>query len=363
VTADGASGTREYVQTVLGPVAPDELGRVLHHEHLLSLTPGPWLSGGRPATGPGARPGQPDALRDEDQVCRAVQALSAVRALGYGTVVDLSPYGVVGRDEEGRNVLLLQEISRRTGLHVVTGTSVYLEAFSPAWTVRASLEDLTERFLRDATEGIGGTGVRAGVLGEQATSLGVITPHERKCLVAAARVARRTGLTLITHTTHGTMALEQIDLLSGEGVDLRRVVIGHMDTHPDTDYVLEVAARGVIVAFDTIGKQTWDFRVEPEPPDPPDGEFGKRAYRRSDRVRAARISALVAAGFAGQVLLSHDLTGEEVYLNRQTHGEWGYTYLGTAFAELLAEHGVSEPDLDTMLVDTPARLLTLGSAG
>ena len=345
----GAPG--RTVRTVLGPVAPDQLGRVLHHEHLLSLTPGPWLAGGRPAD------------TDEDQISRAVGALSGLRVLGFGTVVDLSPYGVVGRDTEGANVVLLQEISRRAGIHVVTGTSVYLEAFSPAWAVRASVDEMTDRFIGDATEGMGGTGIRAGVLGEQATSLGTITPHERKCLVAAARAARATGLALITHTTHGTMALEQIELLAEEGVDLRRVVIGHMDTHPDTDYVLEVAGRGVTVAFDTIGKENWDFRVEPEPPDPPDGEFGKRAYRRSDRVRAARIAALVAAGLTEQVLLSHDLTGEEVYLNRSTHGQRGYTYLATSFAGLLAEHGVASADLEIMLRDNPARLLAVESAG
>jgi phosphotriesterase-related protein len=344
----GASG--RVVRTVLGPVAPEELGRVLHHEHLLSLTPGPWLSGGGPA----------DAV--DDQISRAVEALSGLTALGFGTVVDLSPYGVVGRDAEGTNVSLLQEISRRAALHVVTGTSVYLEAYSPEWAVRASVDEMTDRFIRDAREGIGGTGVRAGVLGEQATSLGTITPHERKCLVAAARAACATGLALITHTTHGTMALEQIDLLADEGMDLSRVVIGHMDTHPDTDYVLEVAGRGVTVAFDTIGKENWDFRVEPEPPDPPDGEYGKRAYRRSDGVRAARLAALVDAGFGEQVLLSHDLTGEEVYLNRGTHGQRGYTYLATSFAGRLAEQGIPPAALEIMLRDNPARLLAVESA-
>lgn len=357
------TGTRgAVVQTVLGPVAPGDLGRVLHHEHLLGLTPGPWLSGGRPVDG--SPPGGPDdVLRNGDQVERAVGALSGLPALGFGTVVDLSPYGVVGRDAEGSNVVLLQEISRRTGLHVVTGTAVYLEAYSPEWAVRATLEEMTERFASDTTEGIGGTAVRAGVLGEQATGLGTITAHERKCLRAAARASVRTGLALITHTTHGTMALEQIELLAQEGVDLDRVVIGHMDTHPDTDYVLRVAERGVTVAFDTIGKQNWDFRVEPDPPDPPDGEYGKRAYRRADRVRAERIAVLVRAGLTDRVLLSHDLTGEEVYLNRETHGQYGYSYLGTSFAALLAEHGVSTTQLDTMLRTNPARLLAAGSAG
>src|SRR4051794_16129471 len=104
------SASPGLVQTVLGPVAPEELGRVLHHEHLLSLTPGPWLAGGRPSSGPGALPGgTADPLRDEDQVARAVEALSGLRSLGFGTVVDLSPYGVVGRDPTGANVALLKE--------------------------------------------------------------------------------------------------------------------------------------------------------------------------------------------------------------------------------------------------------------
>ncbi len=352
------------VHTVLGAVPADSLGRVLHHEHLLSLTPGPWLSGGRPRVGPGAQPGaEPDPMLDEEQVDRAVGALRGLPALGFGTVVDLSPYGVVGRDDRGTNAGLLQEISRRAGMHVVTGTAVYLEAFSPAWTVHASVEEMTERFVTDVIEGIGGTGVRAGVLGEQATGLGVISRHEEKCLRAAARTAVRTGLALFTHTTHGTMALEQIELLLEEGIDLDRVVIGHMDTHPDFDYVLQVAARGVTIAFDTIGKQYWDFRVEPEPPNRLDGEFCKRAYRRSDRVRAEWTAALVNEGFADRVLLSHDLTGEEVSLNPGTHGQWGYGYLGTSFAVLLEEFGVSVDELDGMLRGNPARLLSIDSAG
>jgi phosphotriesterase-related protein len=341
------------VQTVLGPVDPDRLGRVLHHEHLLSLTPGPWLSGGRSGTADWRE------QFDREQVEVAVRALGRLRELGIDTVVDLSPYGVVGRDGTGTNVILLQEISRRTGMHIVAGTAVYLEAFSPEWTVTATLGQMTQRFISDARHGIGGGPVRAGILGEQATSLGRITPHEEKCLRAAARAHLATGLALVTHTTHGTMALEQIDILTEEGVDLRRVVIGHMDTHPDTDYVRRVLDRGVNVAFDTIGKQYWDFRVEPARPDQPDGEFVKNAYLRSDHTRAERVARLVREGYTGQLLLSHDLTGEEVYLNPATHGQWGYAYLSSSFYGQLTELGVGEGDLDTMLARNPVGLLSL----
>ena len=351
-----------HVQTVLGPVDPGEVGRVMHHEHLLSLTPGPWLSGGRAGHGPaGSFPGDPeDEQYAEDQVACAVRALSGLPALGFQTIVDLSPYGVVGRDDEGANAVLLQEISRRSRLNVVSGTSVYLESFSPKWAVTATLEQMTDRFVRDATTGVGETSVRAGILGEPATGLGVISPHEEKCLRAAARAHGATGLPLVTHTTHGTMALEQLAILREEGADLRRVVIGHMDTHPDTDYVRQVAATGVNIAFDPVGKQFWDFRVDPLPEDMPEGEFPKLAYVRTDLTRARRIAQLLADGHEDQILLSQDLTGSEVYLNPATHGEWGYSYLGSPFAALLAGRGVTEDQLEKMLRTNPARLLTVG---
>lgn len=351
MTAPAAGSTSgPIVQTVLGPIAPDQLGQVLHHEHLLSLVPGPWLSGGLLDV-------------DEDTVIRAVDALRGLGEAGIGTVVDVSPYGVVGRSADGSNVELLVEISRRSGLHVVCGSAVYLESFGPDWAVQATVDELTERFIADVRSGIGSSSVRAGVLGEQATSLGRITDHERKGLRAAARAQVATGVSLITHTTHGTMALEQLAVLVEEGVDLGRVVIGHLDTHPDTGYVLEVLRRGANVAFDTIGKQNWDFRVAPEPTARPDGEFSKTAFHRSDAVRARRIAELVEAGFAERILLAHDLTGEEVSLNPGTHGQLGYRYLNTVFAAMLADLGVTSEHFAMMMRDNPARLLTVGSTG
>lgn len=347
------------VQTVLGPVPVEDLGRVMHHEHVLSLVPGPWLSGGRPGDRIPIGRAAPatDGRADDDQVRHAVTALSGLRELGIGTVVDLSPYGVVGRDADGDNVVLLQRIARESGVHIVAGSSVYLESFSPAWAVRAGLREMTERFVMDAAEGIGGGPVRAGIFGEQATSLDRITQHEEKCLRAAARAGRETGLALTTHTTHGTMALEQLEILRAEGTDLGRVVIGHMDTRADFDYVREVARTGVHLAFDTVGKENWDFFVEPAPAEQPDGETVKRGYHQSDVTRARRIAALVADGHVDQILLAQDLTGAEVWMNPRTHGQWGYSYLASSFAELLLEQGITEEQLDIMLRVNPARML------
>lgn len=327
-----------HVQTVLGPVDPQTLGRVMPHEHVFSLQPGDW----------GA-----------DAVDAAVAALLPLRDLGFGTVVDLSPYGVVGRDADGANVEALREVARRTGLHVVAGTAVYLESFSPDWAREASVEELADRFVADATAGIGATSVRAGVLGEQATGLGEITDHEEKAFRAALRAQRRTGLALFTHTTHGTMAHDQVDLALEEGADLDRVVIGHLDTQLEVEPAVSLAERGVLVAVDTIGKQEWDFFLGPAGTERPEGEFAKRAFHRSDDRRADLVAALVAAGHVERVVLAQDLTGAECWMNPTTHGTHGYRYLAEQFVPRLLERGVDEDAVETMLTRTPARLLTI----
>lgn len=329
-----------HVTTVLGPVPADALGRVMPHEHLLSLVPGPWLTGGTRA----------------DAVDRAVDALAGLPALGFRTVVDLSPYNVVGRDADGDNVALLVEIATRTGLHIVTGTALYLESYAPAWAREAGLAELTARLIADATEGIGRTGVRAGVFGEQATGLGEITPHEEKCLRAVARAQRETGLAVMTHTTHGTQALEQLDILGEEGVDPDRVVVGHIDTQLSADLPRRVIDAGARVAIDTIGKEDWDFFLGPAG-DRAEGEYGKRSFHRADAGRADLVAGLVADGLADRVLLAQDLTGAEVWLNPATHGVHGYSYLGAVFLPMLRERGVSEDAIDRMTAAAPAAVL------
>lgn len=332
------------IETVLGPIDSTSVDGVLPHEHLLSLTPGRWIHGGQGNSA-------------QQQIELAVTTLSGLGDQGINTVVDLSPYGVVGRNDDGSNVALLQEISRRSKLHIVAGSAIYLETMSPRWTREADIDTITSRFINDATTGIGPSTVLAGVFGEQATSLNKITEHEEKCLRAAARATITTGRALFTHTTHGTMALEQIEILCQEHVDLSRVVIGHMDTHHNLDYVRQVLATGVNIAFDTIGKQEWDFFLGPPLAPRTDGPFIKNAYHQSDHRRARWLAALLAEGLENHILLAQDLTGAEVYLNPDTHGCWGYSYLGGPFTALLEQTGVEPQQIATMMRNNPTRLL------
>jgi predicted metal-dependent phosphotriesterase family hydrolase len=326
------------VQTVLGPVADTELGRVMAHEHVFSLQPAAWAG---------------------TAVDAAVAALLPLREVGFGTVVDLSPYGVVGRDDDGHNVVALREVAERTGLHIVAGTAVYLESFAPAWVRDAGVDGLAARFVRDAATGIGSTDVRAGVLGEQATGLGAISAFEERALRAALRAQRETGLALFTHTTHGTMAHEQLDIAVSEGADLERIVVGHLDTQLSADLAQSLLDRGALIAVDTIGKQEWDFFLGPAGDRQAEGEFAKQAFHRADEGRADLVAGLVARGYADRIVLAQDLTGAECWMNPGTHGRFGYRYLADVFVPLLLARGVDDEHIETMLARTPARLLAV----
>jgi predicted metal-dependent phosphotriesterase family hydrolase len=326
-----------YVQTVLGPISPANLGRVLTHEHLQSLVPGPWLSGGTDGGSAGI----------------AASALSGLQDLGFRTVVDLTSYGLAARNVGG-----LREISALSQLHVIAASAIYVEHLFPEWALEASLEEIEERFVADAVAGVEDTGIRIGILGEQATSIGEITAQEEKCLRAAARASAETGLALSTHTGHGTMALEQIDIIAAEGADLSRVVIGHLD-QAELSYVRQVLRSGVTVGFDTFGKQVWEYGRQPEPARMRPGAFTKDAYFLPDSMRLAMVAELVADGFANRIVLSMDLTGREISLNPQTHGQHGYSFLGFVVLPGLQALGVPMDALDQMLVENPARLLAL----
>jgi len=321
-----------HVLTVTGPVDPATLGSTLMHEHLLSLVPGRFFTGGQ----------------WDDAVDTAERALGGLPAQGVGAIVDLT--GRSGVDA-GSNLAPLREIAARTGLAVVAGVGLYKEPY-PEWVAAAGVDDVADRLVAMATE------AGAGIFGEIGTSLDVVTAAEEKVLRGAVRAHRRTGLAISTHCTLGTMATEQVAIMASEGADLRRVVVGHLDLSPRLPYLEAVLATGVNVAFDTFGKQWFDYQV-PDSADQGDGEFVKWAHHRPDTDRIAAFAALVARGYAGQLVLSCDISGREAYLNLDTHGRHGYGYLPAVVLPALRAAGVGEDALRQVLVDNPARILTV----
>ncbi len=308
------------VQTVLGPIEPGELGWVLPHEHTaiaLWHIPTRWDYW--------------ELRRDEPVL---VEELAAFRAAGGGTIVDLTLDGV------GRDPAWLQGLARATGLHIVMGSGWYRGAHYPAEALvdRRSVEDLADEIVRDATVGVGETGVRAGIIGEIGTDKPWLSAQEERVHRAAARAARRTGLAITTHAVGSTVGLDQLDVFEAEGADLTRVVVGHADSNPSLEYHLAIVERGASLEYDFLGM----------------------AFTPLERHGEGRIvdllRELLARGHAERILLSQDVCHDS---QLRRYGGNGYVYLAETFLPRLRDAGVSEAEIRTMTVDNPRRLLTI----
>jgi predicted metal-dependent phosphotriesterase family hydrolase len=311
----------DHVQTVLGPIKPAELGWVLPHEHTgiaLWHIPTRWDYW--------------ELRRDEPVI---VEELGAFRAAGGGSLVDLTLDGV-GREPEW-----LVAIARATGLYVVMGAGWYRGAHYPTEVLidRRSVDALAEVIVRDATVGVGETGIRAGIIGEIGTDKPGLSAQEERVHRAAARAARRTGLAITTHAVQSMVGLDQLDVFEAEGADLSRVVIGHADSFPSLAYHLAIVERGATVEFDFLGMSFTPLERHGE-------------GRIVDNLRE-----LLSRGHVERILLSQDVCHDS---QLKRYGGNGYTYLADTFLPRLRAAGVSDDEIHTITVDNPRRLLTIG---
>jgi 5-phospho-D-xylono-1,4-lactonase len=302
------------IRTVLGDVDAAEFGPVLPHEHLL--------------TDPPPSVADPDFRMDSEDA--AIVELRSFRLAGGRAIIEMSP-----RDY-GRNPAGLKRLSEATGVHIVCVTGWHKDKFCRPWVAEREVDDLADEMIREITEGIDATGVRAGVI-KIGTSLNQITPAEDKVFRAAARAQRATGVAISTHTEVGTMGLEQVALLRAEGVPADKIVVGHTDHRLDIDYHRELLATGVTLGYDQISKEKYA----------------------PDSRRVAFILRLVEEGYANRLLLSTDLARRS---NWPSYGNWGgpgLTFIPWRFVPWLVASGLDPAVVDTMLVHNPARVFQL----
>jgi phosphotriesterase-related protein len=300
------------VISVLGPIAPEEMGITQTHEHLLLDAYDHY--------------GGYEFVIDDEQTI--IEELGEFTSRGGKTICEVT------LDEIGRHPEGLARISRASGVNVIMGCGWYREfAYPPIVEEKTSCE-LADVLVKEIEEGVGDTGIRAGFIGELGTGRHYIKPAEERVFHAAALAQPRTGVAITTHTTRwGTLALEQIAMLEQFGADLSRVIIGHLGDRRGVEHLLPIAAKGVYVEVDNIGYV--DYQPE--------------------WVRADNVAALVEEGFTDRILLSEDIC----MLNHLKYqGGKGYGYLLETFVPMLHERGVSEEAVHTMLVTNPARAFT-----
>ncbi len=327
----------QAVMTARGPIAPEDLGMVLMHEHVFIN-----MMMEERSTG---------LLNDYTLMADEVGAFSRA---GGGTLVELttaeltsgaSPdpagrYGgrpATGHAEGGaraiNNVLSLVRLSEEVDVHVVIGTGHYRDPFiDQPWFDRAGTQRLTEQIVRDLVVGFSDTGVKAGIIGEVGADRWYVSAAEERAFRAAGRAQRSTGVAVTTHAARWPVGIDQLDILVSEGADPRRVIIGHCDMVNIPEYHEEIARRGAFVQFDTIR--------------------GNTEYDTNNRVNL--VVNMAQKGYLSQVLLSHDNC-------HRTHlhitGGAGYDFVPGQFAAALMRAGLSQGDIEQLLVHNPRRAL------
>jgi len=277
------------------------------------------------------------------RVADAVRRLRQLADAGVGTIVDLTVVGL------GRDIELVQEVAAQVDLHIVVATGLYTYNDLPHYfDLRTAamqpthVDALDEFFLHDIEEGIAGSGVRPGIL-KCATDEAGLTPGVERVLRAVARVHRRTGLPISTHThSMSRRGLDQQRVFAEEGVDLERVVVGHSGDSTDLDYLEELAAAGSTLGMD---------------------RFGVDAYCPTSQ-RVDTVAALCARGWTGRMVLSHDAAchidwfDDEMLATRQPN--WHYLHISREVLPLMLERGITQEQIDTMMVGNPRRILEHG---
>lgn len=316
------------VQTALGAVPPEQLGRTLMHEHLLIGYPG--------FESDTIRPGP---RRDEMfQIC--VDRIEELKDLGISAMVDPCP------NDLGRDVEFAAKVSQKTRFPIVVATGLYKQAEGghPYWAFRAMTGGggpaaIAELFEKEISEGIGSTGVRAGII-KVATGSPAISDYERTILQAAARAAVATGAPITTHTDEGRLGDEQQRILTAAGVPAHRIVIGHSCGTDDHAYHLRIAEGGSYLGFDRFGLEM----LQP------------------DAKRVEALLRLLRAGRGSQVVVSHDTVwcwrGQPIG-NPEAFAAaartWEPGHFVRRIAPRLKDGGASDDDVDRLLRENPRR--------
>jgi len=340
------------IRTVIGDVPADRMGRTLTHEHLLY-------------TYPGGEYDHLSAFRLDDAVERIAKELKAgMEACDYRTIVDMTPC------EVGRHPELMRRVAKATGCNVIAVTGFFPESMGvPYWFKRQTVEELTEFYVRDITQGMVFAGtqtdIKAGAIKIATGQEGVhpkpspvgpngrhISSSEDRLIRAAGRAQQRLGVCINTHTdpqdyTVTNPGIEQLDIIEEEGGDPGKVIIGHAFVAPrDVEQIVDICRRGANVQVDHIGIPWRHDSVDD-----------------LDEQIATLMSEVAERGYLAQMTITYDRwffnpRGPATDDNPQLLNEKvPLDYLYTSFAPRLEKKGFRTADLETILVDNPRRIL------
>ena len=302
------------VETALGAVATADLGPTLMHEHVVTRSPG-------------VQENWPHLWDREAIVALAERKMADLYARGIRAIVDLTTVDL------GRDIDLIAAVARRSRVHIVVATGVW---WMPQRYFSAhGVDAVADLFVRDINQGIGATGIKAAII-KCATDTAGVTPVIENVLRASARAQKATGVPISTHTwAAGRSGEAQQAIFTQEGVDLGRVIIGHSGDSEDLGYLRGLMERGSTIGMDRFGLENFLPTAK----------------------RVEVLARLCAEGYAGKMVLSHDANCWTDMLSeddkRRTRPLWHYNHISDDILPALCKAGVSEAQIQQMLVDNP----------
>jgi phosphotriesterase-related protein len=311
------------VETARGAVDVDSLGTTLMHEHVFIVNEE-------------IRENYPAGWAEDDRVDDAIAKLTALAGRGCQTIVDPTVLGL------GRDIHRIRRVADGTDLNVIVATGLYTYNEVPFYFKYRlpgpdGLDPMAAMFIADITDGIAGTGVKAAFLKCAVDDEGLTAGVERVLrAVCRAHSETQAPITVHTHPQSGT-GREVVRVLRDEGADLAKVVLGHSGDTTDLDYLTELADAGCLLGMDRFGLDI----ITPF----------------DDRV--ATVASLCSRGYAGSMVLSHDAScyidwfpPEVIPLFAPT---WHFQHLFDDVLPALRARGVTDAQIDTMLVENPRR--------
>lgn len=309
------------VPTASGSVDSNALGRTLMHEHIFVITTEVQQNH--------------DEWDEEERVTDAIEKLRALKVAGYDTVVDLTVIGL------GRYIPRIVRIAQQVDINIIVATGVYTYDRAPAYfkfrgPAVGQPEPMVDMFVRDITKGIPGTdGVRAGVLKCAIDHEGMVKDVER-VLRAVAAAHRQTGAPITVHThPESKRGLEVHRVFSEEGVDPTRVVLGHSGDSTDADHLSELADLGYLLGMDRFGVDLVPFEA-----------------------RVGIVAEMARRGYADRMVLAHDAACYFDWLDPKAAfatPNWHYLHIENDVLPALRKEGVTDEQIDQMLIANPRR--------
>jgi len=309
------------IQSVLGPIDSSDLGFTLSHEHVVVSSAGiPHI--------------YPEFIRREESITEGIKQLREAKNEGLSSIIDVSTIDL------GRDIRLIEQVSRESGINIICATGTWRDIPRAFWN--ATPDSIAKLYKREIEVGIEDTGIKAGII-KVANDVGGVTREGEVILRAAARTQKATGIPISTHTwAPDRVGEQQVRIFEDEGVDLNSVYIGHSNDTTDTFYLEGLMDKGVWLGLDRYpggrspGTPDWEGRTE-------------------------TAMKLISDGYGKRIMLGHDwsvtlsIDSEEGQDARKKSNPDGYLFITRKVLPRLREMGASQEQLDDLMINNPRR--------